>query len=107
MRFFDLSEFFVAHVLVTLSLLIIRKYHPDKNPEGFTPEEAQTKFHQINVAYQILSNPTSRAKYDKEGPSAETPDKEDGGDAANMDPMVFFHVLFASELVEPYIGELW
>mmetsp|Transcript_19431 Transcript_19431/g.36737 ORF Transcript_19431/g.36737 Transcript_19431/m.36737 type:complete len:557 (+) Transcript_19431:180-1850(+) len=86
---------------------LARKYHPDKNPEGFTPEEAQTKFHQINVAYQILSNPTTRAKYDKEGPAAETPDKEDSGDAANMDPMVFFHVLFASELVEPYIGELW
>ena len=82
---------------------LAKKWHPDKNQE----EEAQTKFHQINVAYQILSNPAARAKYDKEGPAAETPDKEDGHDAANMDPMVFFHVLFASDLVEPYIGELW
>lgn len=82
---------------------LAKKWHPDKNQE----EEAQTRFHQINVAYQILSNPTARAKYDKEGPAAETPDKEDGTDAANVDPMVFFHALFASDLVEPYIGELW
>ena len=86
---------------------LARKYHPDKNPEGLTPEEAQEKFHRINVAYQILSNPTARAKYDKEGPAAESPDREDGGDMANMDPMVFFHVMFASELVEAYVGELW
>lgn len=53
-----------------------------------------------------MSNPTARERYDKDGPAAETPDKEGGADA-NMDPMVFFHVLFASEIVEPYIGELW
>ena len=85
----------IAHHLVAYPSIDQRKYHPDKNPEGLTPEEAQTKFHQINVAYQILSNPTTRKKYDKEGPSAETPDKEDSGDAANVDPLVFFHVLFA------------
>jgi hypothetical protein len=43
-----------------------------------------------------------RANYDKFGPS-DTNDNEH----ANMDPMVFFNVMFGSTLVEKYIGELW
>jgi curved DNA-binding protein CbpA len=83
-----------------------KQYHPDKKPEGLTPEEAQTKFHQINVAYQVLSNADKRKAYDKDGPAADTPDKE-GNASDNPDPMVFFHVLFASDLVQQYVGELY
>jgi len=43
--------------------VLVRKYHPDVHP----PEKktwAQAKMTQLNVAYEVLSNPTRRAEYD-------------------------------------------
>ena len=40
------------------------QYHPDKNP-GDT--EAEEKFKEINEAYQVLSQPETRARYDRFG----------------------------------------
>eukprot|EP00545_Synedropsis_sp_CCMP1620_P000426 CAMPEP_0119006830 /NCGR_PEP_ID=MMETSP1176-20130426/2567_1 /TAXON_ID=265551 /ORGANISM="Synedropsis recta cf, Strain CCMP1620" /LENGTH=543 /DNA_ID=CAMNT_0006958835 /DNA_START=16 /DNA_END=1647 /DNA_ORIENTATION=+ len=78
-----------------------RKVHPDKNPDD---PDAATKFQTLGQAYQILSNEQSRAAYDKSGKS-----ENDNGDEnmQNVDPFVFFNVMFGSNLVEPYIGELW
>jgi len=42
---------------------LARKYHPDVNK---TPE-AQEKFKEINAAYEVLSDPTKKAKYDQFG----------------------------------------
>ena len=39
--------------------------HPDKNPNN--REESEQKFKQISEAYEILSNPEKRSKYDKFG----------------------------------------
>jgi curved DNA-binding protein len=40
------------------------KYHPDKNPGDNT---AAQKFHEINEAHEVLSNPEKRKKYDRFG----------------------------------------
>lgn len=40
------------------------KYHPDKNPDDHTAEE---KFKEAAEAYEVLSNPEKKAKYDRYG----------------------------------------
>jgi len=44
---------------------LVKKYHPDLNPDN--KEECEAKLKEINEAYEVLSDPEKRAKYDRFG----------------------------------------
>ena len=68
--------------------------HPDKNPGDV---EASERFQQISEAYQVLSDPKLRARYDATG-NVEGIDFEDAA--------AVFTQLFGSPKFEVYIGRL-
>lgn len=75
------------------------RVHPDKNPDD---PEASQRFQALAQAYQVLSDPKLRERYDQLG-------KEAVSDAAlpSIDPALFFSMLFGSEQFERYIGKLY
>jgi len=75
-----------------------RSCHPDKNPDD---AEANQKFQKLAEAYQVLSDPPLRKKYDVEGQKGVAEGQQ------KMDPSIFFMLLFGSERFEPWIGELY
>ena len=72
--------------------------HPDKNKED---PEAQQKFQALASAYQVLSEPESRKRYDLQGMSG-----VDQQQMPQIDAVVFFGMLFGTESFEPYIGKM-
>ncbi|KAL7545523.1 hypothetical protein ACHAWF_008872, partial [Thalassiosira exigua] len=81
-----------------------RKVHPDKNPDD---PDAPRKFRELGAAYRMLSDPARREEYDASGVGVD-PEESDsaGGQAATLDPLVFFAMLFGSDRVDPYVGKL-
>ena len=50
--------------------VLAKKYHPDMNPGD---AEAERMFKEVNEAYDVLSDPDKRAKYDQFGHAAFDP----------------------------------
>lgn len=55
---------------------LAKKYHPDLNPDN---SEAEHKFKEANTAYEILSDPDKRSRYDRFGHAGVDPQAGGGG----------------------------
>ena len=77
---------------------LARKYHPDKN---INDEDATRKFQQLAEAYRVLSDPESRAVYDRYGDRGLVKNSVD-----MIDPSTLFAMVFGSKQFAGLIGEL-
>jgi len=75
--------------------ILAKQWHPDKRPGD---PAAKDHFQRLGEAYQVLSNPNLRERYDQDG--------AEGLDTNFIDASVFFGMLFGSERFEHLIGEL-
>lgn len=55
---------------------LAKQYHPDLNPND---KEAEAKFKEVNEAYEVLSDPEKKAKYDQFGHAGVDPNFGGGG----------------------------
>jgi len=53
-----------------------RKYHPDLHPND---KECEEKFKELNKAYEVLSDPEKRQRYDQFGHAGVDPNFGSGG----------------------------
>lgn len=61
----EISKKASQEVIEKVYKVLAKKYHPDMN-QGDNQKEAEEKFKAISQAYEILSNPERRKKYDLE-----------------------------------------
>jgi DnaJ-class molecular chaperone len=73
------------------------KHHPDKNRDD---PHAEERFKDIAIAYQTLSDPELRKKYNEFGP------KETAAEAGAVDPEEVFGAMFGGERFEALIGRI-
>ena len=75
------------------------RLHPDKNPDD---PDASTKFQEVARAYQVLSDPVMRARYDKGGEAG----IEEGEQANRVDAKMMFEIFFGTEKFENLVGQV-
>jgi molecular chaperone DnaJ len=63
----EIDRFADAETIKRAFRKLALKYHPDRNPDS---QEAEIKFREVSEAYQILSDPERRTRYDRHGHAA-------------------------------------
>ena len=89
-----------SHVSTPIQLFTGRlaiKFHPDKNRDDPNAEE---RFKEIAIAYQTLSDPALRKKYNEFG------SKESAPDGGFVDPEEVFGAIFGGDRFIPIIGNI-
>lgn len=61
---------------------LAKKYHPDMNPND---KSAEKNFKEVNEAYEILSNPEKKSRYDSYGHAGIDPSADMGGGGMGFD----------------------
>lgn len=84
---------FYSYIIGRLAI----KHHPDKNPDDPNAEE---KFKEIAIAYQTLSDPDLRRKYNEFG------SKESQPEGGFVDPEEVFGAMFGGDRFVPIIGHI-
>lgn len=82
--------------------ILARQYHPDKNDSI----ESAEKFKEIAEAYQVLSDPLLREKYDLDGKDGLSGDKTSINPDSRPDPAILMAYLFGSDKFQDYFGRL-
>ena len=61
---------------------LAKKYHPDMNPND---KNAEKNFKEVNEAYEVLSNPEKKSRYDSYGHAGIDPNVDMGGGGMGFD----------------------
>jgi molecular chaperone DnaJ len=78
---------------------LAKKYHPDLNPDDKTAEE---KMKEVNEAYEILSNPDKKSRYDQFGHAGVDPSYGGGGFSGGFSGMGGFEDI--SDIFSSFFG---
>ncbi|KAF2072890.1 hypothetical protein CYY_005785 [Polysphondylium violaceum] len=74
---------------------LAKEYHPDKNKNDLYAEEM---FKKVSEAYQVLTDPEKRERYDKYG--------MDAMNEMTIDPLDLFRMIFGGGMFQNYFGDL-